>query len=167
MQSDPDQGARLVGDRADVGVLAVAAFPQQLEGDADEVVDAVGERNPHDPAGPLEAAVVLLEVKPVELLLLSVPVSADAFEDARAVVEGVSEDADPSLQDRHEFPVEERPSRIGGRATSQRGRFGQLLHHANLLCTSGAGGRGRERKPHRADLLSRIVTRLPRSKPPV
>src|SRR5207244_12480769 len=60
VEPDPDERARLIGDGPDVGVLAVAALAEELEGDADQIVDRVRKRNTHDPAGAVEPGVVLL-----------------------------------------------------------------------------------------------------------
>src|SRR5207253_7063817 len=60
METNSNDRARFVGDRPDVRVLAVVAFAQELEGDADEIVRGVRKADPHDPAGAVQPEVMLL-----------------------------------------------------------------------------------------------------------
>src|SRR5207253_2709915 len=59
---------------------------------------------------------MVVEVQHVKLFVLRIPVGADTFEDAGAVVEGMRHDADLGVGDGNEFAVQEGP-RARGRGT--------------------------------------------------
>ena len=136
VQADADERAGFVRDRTDVRVFAVVAFAQELEGDPDEILGGVRKPDAHDPAGAVEPLVVLLQMQTVELLILGVPIRADALEHPGPVVEGVGQHAHLRVADGDELAVQERERRIRGRTASQRGRSGQLLHHAHTPCSA-------------------------------
>ena len=96
-----DEFGAFVGEGADVDVGAVGVFFDQLDGDAAEVVDGVGDLHHKHPAAEEEALVVFAEAEDVHRFLIGVPVAADAFEDGGAVVEGVGQDTDAGVLDRH------------------------------------------------------------------
>src|SRR2546428_417399 len=113
VETDTDELAGLEYDGPDVGVFAITALPEELDGDVYEVLDGVRDRKSHDPARFRKARVVLPEMQPVELLLVGVPVRPDPFEDARAVVEGMGHHADLGLADGDELAAEVGPRRVG------------------------------------------------------
>ena len=130
VQPHADELAALVHERPHVAVLAIAAPREELDGDVHEPLRGVREVEAHDPAGPVEPAVVLEQVQPVQLAVLGIPIRADPLEDTGAVVEGVRQDAHLRVAQGNELPVEERPRGVRCRAAAQRGRRpGQLLHH--------------------------------------
>ena len=71
-----DRLARLVADRPDVGVLAEAISPKELDGDPGELLGGVPQLQLEEPRGPMNPLEVRQQVEPVELLLLGVPVAA-------------------------------------------------------------------------------------------
>ncbi len=83
----PDQRADV-----DVGVEGVAA--QQLGGDLHELVGRGRDVEVQDAGVALPAQIVVNGADDEDLVALGVPVAADAFEDAGAVVQRVGEDAD-------------------------------------------------------------------------
>ncbi len=97
MQLHADGLIRLVDRGADVAVLAVAVLAQQLERQLDHLVDAVVRIHHQDLRRVHDALEVFAGLEQVELLLLCVPVGADALEDRRSVEERVGHDADLGL----------------------------------------------------------------------
>ena len=100
MELDADGLIRLVDRGAHVAVLAVAVLPQQLHGQLDHLVDAVVRIHHQDLGRVHDALEVLARLEQVELLLVRVPVGADALEDRRPVQERVGHDADLGLRQR-------------------------------------------------------------------
>src|SRR5437764_2064004 len=104
----------------------------------------------------------------IELLVLGVPVGADALEDPGSVVEGVRQNAHLGVTDRDKFAVQEGKCGIWGGASSQRRRSGQLLHHAHTPCPAMRPNElwtGPTHAPCRP--ASAIVTGLLAVRPPV
>src|SRR5437764_5252036 len=104
----------------------------------------------------------------IELLVLGVPVGADALEDPGSVVEGVRQNAHLGVTDRDKFAVQEGKRGIWGGAPSQRRRSGQLLHHAHTPCSATRPNErwtGRPHSPCRP--VSAIVPGLLALSPPV
>jgi len=139
VEPDADELAALVDERTDVGILAVAAPLQELDGDLDQTLRRVRQVQAHDAAGLVEPAVVLDEVQAEELLPIGVPVGPDPLEHTGPVVERVRQDAHLRVLERNELSVEERPRGLRRRTTPQRRpRPGQLLHHGlplSVRCT--------------------------------
>src|SRR5215213_406848 len=79
----------LEGQRPDVGVHARRVAPQYLQRNVAELVDRGGQVYTQEPAGLLETLVVLAQLQYLQRSAILVPVRPDAFEDARAVVQGV------------------------------------------------------------------------------
>src|SRR5258706_2729336 len=80
--------------RAYVNVRLELFSAQHLEGDVDQLLGRVRKLEAHDVRGTAHAVEVSGAFQEEELLLLSVPVSADALEHSGAVVEGVSHEAE-------------------------------------------------------------------------
>src|ERR687898_889341 len=76
----------LVSQGTDVGVLARGVATQDLQRDIAELVDGVGQLYTQQPAGPLEALVVLAHLQDLQRPAPLAPVRPYALEDARAVV---------------------------------------------------------------------------------
>src|SRR5205823_3459305 len=98
-------------------------------GEADQLLGRVRQGHLHHAAAPRQTLEVVERAEQVELLVLGVPVPADALEAARAVVQRVGYDAYLRLRQRHELVAE-----IGvgvhllvTSAMSPRGRAGAAL----------------------------------------
>ena len=102
-----DQLLALVGERPDVQVLAVATAPEQIHGDVAQVFGTVRDVHEHHPTALEKAVVVLPHAEDEQLALVFVPVSADALEYGRPVVEGVGHNADLRIFDRNYLSTEE------------------------------------------------------------
>ena len=96
----------LVGERPDVDVLAVTGHLDQLRGDRVELLVVVRELDLHDAAALAQAVVVLLQAEDVDLAFLLVPVTANALEYRRAVVERVGHYADLGVFQRDDLLLE-------------------------------------------------------------
>src|SRR5581483_12144914 len=89
VHADADDLARLVGQRSDVDVLAVAVLADELPGDLRQLVDRLLEPDAKNPTRALESLVVLAQPEQVDLLVGLVPVAPDPLEAAGSVVESV------------------------------------------------------------------------------
>src|SRR5215203_3038281 len=89
LQVHPDGLGGLVSQRTDGGVLARGVATQDLQRDVAELVDGDGQLYTEQPAGPLEALVVLAHLQDLQRPALLAPVRPDALEDAGAVVQGM------------------------------------------------------------------------------
>src|SRR5207247_9455724 len=69
----------------------------------------------------LQALGVLARAKNVQLLLLGVPVGADTFEDAGAVVQRVRREADLRVREAYKVAVVIRPGLLGDLEAQRRG----------------------------------------------
>ena len=137
VQSHADDFARLVEDRADVGILAEAISSKELDGDPGELLGGVPQLKLEEPRGSVNPLEMRQQVEAVELLLLGVPVAAHALEDRRPIIERVGHHADLGLGQRDEVTVEVGPQpgravRLGG------GGGGSLLQQRNLLSSRDA-----------------------------
>src|SRR5918994_783041 len=89
LQVHPHGLGGLVSQGTDVGVLARGVALQDLQREVTEFLDGVGQLYTQQPAGPLEALVVLAHLQDLQRPAPLAPVRPYAFEDARAVVQGV------------------------------------------------------------------------------
>ena len=119
MELDPDLLDRLEHERAHVGVGLVLVAPKELDSDLHELLGGVRQHHAEHLGRPVEPVVVGGTLEQVELLLLRVPVGADTFERAGAVVESVGHDPEPYVVVAGELPFEEDPAV---------GVFGSLRH---------------------------------------
>ena len=94
VQANAENLGALVGERPDVDVLAITRHLNQLRGNRVEFLVIVGEVDLHDAAALAEAIEVLLETEDVDLAFLLVPVTANALEYRRTVIERMSHHAD-------------------------------------------------------------------------
>ena len=107
MHPQADDLFGFVDHRSDVDVLAE---PTEF-GDAldvlDDLVFAVADAEPHDLRALEHTFHVVANAEQVECLVVPVPVTADALEYGRAVVERVRHHADLGVLERNELPLEE------------------------------------------------------------
>ena len=96
----------LVGQRADVDVGAQVVAPHQFQGDVSQLARGERDGDVQDAAVAHPALVVLQRAQHKQLLLGLIPVRADAFKYAGAVVQRVGEDADARLGHRDVLAVE-------------------------------------------------------------
>ena len=110
VELDADDLSGLERERPDVDVLAVLVAPQQLERRFDQLLRcSTGDRHLEHASVLVHALEVLWQREREELLAFGVPVGADAFEHAGAVVEAVRQQADLGIRVADDFAVEEDP----------------------------------------------------------
>src|SRR5947208_2718762 len=80
--------------------------PEQLDDDGRQLVRVSGQLDAHDAARPGHPLEVLAQPEDVQLPVGRVPVPADSFEHAGAVLQRVRRDAYPSVGEGHERAVE-------------------------------------------------------------
>jgi hypothetical protein len=96
------------GERPDVAVLAIELRAQELDQRGGETLLRECELHAEQARGFEKAAEVVARPENEELLLLGVPVPAEPGETGRAVVQRMSQDADPGLGVWHDVASEER-----------------------------------------------------------
>ena len=131
VEADSDRLGALVDDRSQVDVLAQPIATQELDGDLGELLGRLADLHHQEARRRADPLVMRQELEAEELLLVGVPVGADALEDGGAVIEAVGHDVDVRVAQRHELAAEERPQ-LGGRL-HRRGRASPLLlQHSGL-----------------------------------
>ena len=151
VQPDPNGLRRLVERRSDVDVLAEAVPADRLHDEAGQLVLGRDVVDQHDLARVPDALDVLPDEQPVQLSVVVVPVTPNAFEDGRPVHERVRHDADPGVAQRHEPTLE-----VGDQGLDV-GRCGCRMDGRCGLFGGRLVGQHRCRSPERAP-LSRAFT---------
>src|SRR5918993_3611854 len=103
LQVHPHGLGGLVGQGTDVGVFARGVALQDLQRDIAELVDGVGQLYTQQPAGPLEALVVLAHLQDLQRPAPLAPVGPYTLEDAGAVVQGVRRRREADVADPHQL----------------------------------------------------------------
>src|SRR5690606_18736574 len=98
----------LVAQGTDVDTLAEPAAPDHLDADLGDLLPILGNLHVHDVEVPHQPIHMLLEPEDQDVVFFAGVISADPFEKARAVVEGVGKDADLGVFDGDVIPVEVR-----------------------------------------------------------
>jgi len=97
VQPDADLFGRLESYRTHVDVLTIVVAARELHRVAAERFRIFRQREHEQFRGRAHAIVVLGEAEEVELILGGIPVAANTFKAARAVVQAVREQADPRV----------------------------------------------------------------------
>src|SRR5581483_9468764 len=79
--------ASLIGDRTQVDILSLLISPDQLYANLDKLLDSVRQGDLQDFTRAQKPLVMLTKAEEVDLLILLVPVAADAFKTAGPVSE--------------------------------------------------------------------------------
>ena len=140
VEANADLFAGRVQKRTDVDVRLELVAAQQLEREVDQLLGRVRKRHAHDVGRAAHALVVLGRLEQVELLLLRVPVGADAFEDTGAVVQRMGHQAEPHVVVAAELAVVRRPRCWGEARAFLVAAFG-LRFHTHLELSVGAPAR--------------------------
>jgi hypothetical protein len=103
VEADAELLRAFISQGTDVDVLLKATFLCHLYGELAEVINGVGQVNLQHTAALEQALVMLLDTEEVKLLMVVIPVAADALKDGSAIVQEVGHNAQFGFRERDEF----------------------------------------------------------------